>query len=154
MTHEDPEVRWTSYVEARARIQHPTLGPLKIEPAPLGVAEGPFPAGDDTVYIITAANPGRLLSDDENVQRHEKLRAIIVEANPGQIWDAAGGDESWTHVEASFAVVGISLQSALNLGRLFEQEAIFVWSPDLWQVTDCNSGRTSQAGWRSSVGPA
>jgi hypothetical protein len=153
MTHEDPEVRWTSYVEAQVRIHHPTLGHLKIEPAPPGVAEGPFPAGENTVYIITGSNPGRLLSDVQNAERHELLRAAVLKAGPAEVWDAEGGDASWTHVEASFAVRGISLDQALSIARSFEQEAIFIWSRDSWTVRDCNSGRASHAGWRARSFP-
>jgi len=151
MTHEDPEVRWASYVEAQARIHHPTLGHLTIEPAPLGVAQGPFPAGEDPVYIITAANPGRLLSDVENAKRYDLLRAAVLEAKPTEIWDAAGGDETWTHVEASLAVTGISLETALQIGRRFEQEAIFVWSRAVWRIAACDGSRNSESGWKVST---
>lgn len=150
MTHEDPEVRWTSYVEAQARIHHPTLGHLKIEAAPPGIAEGPFPAAEDTVYIITASNPGRLLSDVQNAERHELLRAALLKAGSAEVWDAEGGDESWTHVEASFAVRAISLDESRKIGRSFEQEAIFVWSKDHWRVVACRGSRSSTTGWRSS----
>jgi|GEM_PF-3432316 len=151
MTHEDPEVRWTSYIEAQARILHPTLGQLKIEPASRGVADGPFPAGAGSVYLITAANPGRLLTDHENAQRHEQLRVTVSKANPSEVWDAAGGDEGWIHVETSLAVVGITLDIAMTIARSFEQEAIFVWSAKSWQVVACDGSRTFQSGWRVST---
>ncbi|MBV2354194.1 DUF3293 domain-containing protein [Streptomyces sp. J2-1] len=112
-------------------------------------AEGSFPelAGSATLHVITAWNPrGRTASAEFNA-RAQGLLLDELDRRPLTWWPAAGGDAYGTHVEESVAVVGISDGAARELGRRFGQDAIFVWTPDAWRVSACDSDTSAVSGW-------
>ena len=82
----------------------------------------------DTSAIVTGWNPlGVPLSDAENQTQNEKLKEIAQERY--SIFEAAGVDpkQEWP-AEASFLILGISRDDAMELGKKFQQNAIvFNW---------------------------
>ncbi len=75
--------------------------------------------------FVTAFNPeSKRLSDEENERRHHALREWLTANNyralPGQ---GVGQDKNW-RPEPSFMILGITREKALELGRLFQQNAI------------------------------
>ena len=109
---------------------------------------GEFPDAEGrTIYIVTAHNPGRLLSEAENKSRHEQLLAHLAARPDLTVWPAEGGDPEWRHREESVAIVGLTEGEARELGRAFDQESVFVWLPDALLVMDCDSGRVITSGW-------
>jgi hypothetical protein len=63
---------------------------------------------------------------------------------------AAGGDRTWTHVEAGVAIVGIDDVQARELGREFGQDAIFEWSPTALAILSCTESRARYTGWTAT----
>lgn len=138
---------WDEYVRAVVRIELAD-GLMQIAPAPQGRADGTFPdVPNDVLYVVTAFNPGGLISPETaNQQAHTALTRRL-EADHVTCWEATGGDPGWTHTEAGFALVGVTEAYARALGRAFGQEAIFEWTPTELSVLACDSERRSCAGW-------
>jgi hypothetical protein len=60
------------------------------------------------------------------------------------------GSRDWSHLEPSWSVQGISLRDALELGRTFEQDAIFWVQDGIVSVHDCvSSAHQEVARWRT-----
>jgi Protein of unknown function (DUF3293) len=139
--------RWDAYVSAELRIQTPD-GPVHVYPAPALQATGEYPDRDRRpIAVITAHNPGGADADPgANVAAQHALVAELDRRGLSW-WPAAGADPSWTHVEESVAVPGLSQPDALELGAKFAQEAIFLLSPTGLRVIDCATGRMSMTGW-------
>lgn len=72
--------------------------------------------------ILSAANPGRKLSAEENLTRHESLRTRLGELGHASPLEQRGvyGSEP----EPSFLVPGLTSDLTKQLGREFEQEAV------------------------------
>lgn len=78
-----------------------------------------------TWAVITAFNPySQCLSTAENQQRHQSLIEYLEPLNLN-ILDAVGKDKNgvWTP-ETSIFIMGIKLESAIALGKKFQQNAI------------------------------
>lgn len=78
-----------------------------------------------TWALITAFNPfSRCLSASENQQRHLRLSEYLQPLNFPLI-EAVGKDQhgEWTP-EQSLLILGIPLSQGMNIGRLFEQNAL------------------------------
>jgi hypothetical protein len=149
---DDPAERHRAYAASHVRIWHPSIGELVIEPRPDGAVVGEFPeASEVTVHVVTAQNPGRLLSDDSNAARQERLEARLRPQRFLEVWRAEGGDQQWVHREASFAIVGLTDDEARSLGREFEQEAVFAWRSDELVVLSCDTGESVSLGWSVSL---
>ncbi|HTU72570.1 MAG TPA: DUF3293 domain-containing protein [Trebonia sp.] len=140
---------WGAYVDAVLRITPPS-GALWLRPAPLTVTSGDYPDPDGrTIFVITAHNPGgRTVPDSDNDLAQARLVAQLQERGLTW-WPAAGGDEPWTHVEESAAVIGLTEAEARALGAQFGQEAIFVLTPRERQVVACADSRVTATGWSS-----
>lgn len=141
---EDP---WFAYTHAVVRLETPE-GAVHISSAPPGQSCGEYPdhAGR-TIYVITAHNPrGQLVSDGENRRAQKRLKRELQQQG-WNYWPAAGGDPSWTHVEASAAVVGVGESEVIALGAKFGQDAIFVLTPASLRIVGCLESRELAAGW-------
>jgi hypothetical protein len=138
---------WDAYSGASLRIETPT-GAVWVYPAPVSTAEGSYPDPDGrTICVITAHNPGgRAASDQENAAAQWQLGDELTQRG-WTWWPAAGGDASWTHVEASAAVIGVKESEVATLGADFGQDAIFVLDPKWRRIVGCLSGRVAATGW-------
>lgn len=81
-----------------------------------------------TVHVLTAWNPySDLLAHDENESAQARLRAALdarrLAVHPAVGRDPHAGGRGWA--EPSLLVEGLSRAQALELGRAFEQHAIF-----------------------------
>jgi hypothetical protein len=80
--------------------------------------------GENEWAFITAYNPfSKQLPKEENDLRHERLENILkinYTCMDGYGFDKTG---QW-HPERSLLVMGIPLEKAMEIGRLFEQNAI------------------------------
>ena len=86
---------------------------------------GPVPNG--SLAIVTAWNPGaKRPSATENRKANDRLHAVLC-AGSWLFYPASGRSADGTHVEPSFAVLGIDARSALALARQFDQAAILYW---------------------------
>ena len=59
-----------------------------------------------------------------------------------------GYDEISGHREEGVMAAGLTTAQALDVGRRYEQDAIFEWSPESWSILSCRSGERHQMGWR------
>jgi hypothetical protein len=57
-----------------------------------------------------------------------------------------GASPDWKHREKGFAVSGLSLEKVMELGRQFEQNAIFEIENDMVWVVDCLGGSRREVG--------
>jgi hypothetical protein len=113
-----------------------------------GVNEGNYPdAAGRVICVTTAHNPGgRAASDQENAAAQRRLEDELTQRG-WTWWPAAGGDASWTHIEASAAVIGAPEAEVAALGAGFGQDAIFVLDQKWRRIVDCVTGRTATTGW-------
>ena len=143
--------KWGAYIDAVLRMESPG-GVVWVRPAPVSWRTGQYPDPEGrTICVITAHNPGgQLASDAENGSAQTRLEAEL-ERRGLTWWPAAGGDPSWTHVEASAAVIGMSEADAIALGAQFGQDAIFVLTPASRRIVGCLSARELSTGWSIGV---
>jgi len=140
---------WDAYTKAVIRLSMPD-GDIEVAPAPLGRIVGTYPADDRRIHIVTAHNPGgKLASATANDKGHARLLARIRDAQLAH-FPAAGGDQTWTHVEAGVAIVGLDDVQARELGREFGQDAIFEWSPTALAILSCTERRVHYTGWTAT----
>ena len=91
------------------------------------------------MHVITAWNPGSKRPGSEvNEARNEELRAEIS-ARGFEAFGALGSDPNSPHVEKSWAVVGMTDDAAIELGREYGQVAIFRITQSLQSVLGCLS---------------
>lgn len=141
---------WEEYETAVLRITSPT-GTFEIKPAETEGGEGryPDPSGRPMI-VVTAHNPDGLTQPaSANEEAQTQLLTRLDNAKL-EHWGAAGGDPTWSHVEPSVAIFGLSEEEALGLGRGLRQEAIFVLTIDQFSVVSCVDSRRSSRGWASS----
>ncbi len=97
---------------------------------------GPVP--DSTLAIVTAWNPGtKRPSATENRKANDRLHAVLC-AGSRLFYPASGRSADGTHVEPSFAVLGIDAESALALARQFNQAAILYWDGAVTRLLWCD----------------
>jgi len=138
---------WDAYVTAVVRIESPG-GVRWLKPAPIFRTEGCYPDPDGRpIYVLTAHNPaGRRAADAANAAAKARLESLVRRRGLTW-WPAEGGDASWTHVEASVALIGIAEADAIALGAEFRQDAIFVFSTAYRRVVSCTDARVETTGW-------
>jgi hypothetical protein len=144
---------WDAYVSAVVRIESPG-GARWLKPAPIFRTEGRYPDPDGRpIYVLTAYNPdGRRVPDAANAAAHARLESQLRRRGLTW-WPAEGGDVTWTHVEASVALVGVAEAEAVALGAAFNQDAIFVFSTAYRRVVGCTDGRVETTGWSCEPDP-
>jgi len=77
-------------------------------------------------WIITAHNPGsRPLPLDANNRRQEALWVALRELPDAKVYPAVGSSVSGDWSEASIAVTGVDYAAIAEIGRSFEQNAIY-----------------------------
>lgn len=141
MGYEDEAGAWEAYsntvVDIEIFDQHITVGPSGVE----SVATAQPNLGD-AIYIVTAHNPGQLLTPDENSARQAELVAALDDLGL-EAWPAIGRDRGNVHSEPSLAIRGLELDAARRLGLRFGQDAIFEWTRESWAVIPCGPGTGS-----------
>jgi hypothetical protein len=79
--------------------------------------------GCNECAFITAFNPfSQLLTDDENLKRHQELLNLVKEYRFFE-GEGRGEDSSWKP-EKSLFILGIDREKAIIIGKYFEQNAI------------------------------
>lgn len=138
---------WGHYASALLRIEPPGR-PIWVRPAPVWQTAGEYPDPEGRpICLITAHNPGgRVSSAAANASAQARLVAEL-ETTGLTWWPAAGGNPSWTHVEDSPAVIGMTEADAVALGARFGQDAIFVLTPSDRRVVGCTARRVITTGW-------
>jgi hypothetical protein len=116
----------------------------------VGVWPWPF---DFPVHIVTAWDPGgERPAPKVNMERQLSLERDLRPMANG-MWTAVGLDPVTGHREEGVAVSGMCEADVLTLGAHYDQDAIFVWTPQVWAIVACDGSRRLTFGW-SVAGPA
>jgi hypothetical protein len=144
---------WAAYRTAVIDVVPPDRPPFRIVPADPGPS-GPWPEGmASPMVVVTAWNPDSIrLGADENAARH---RALAAELDDLDIpwWPATGRDPGQRYAEQGAAVVGLSEADGVRIGRSHGQAAVYVWTPEAWEVVSCTDGRRHTSGWYLTAPP-
>ena len=99
-----------------------------------------------SVHVITAWNPGDARFDEHtNEERNKELLDQLRELDCS-VFEAVGRDSDSEYSEKSWAIAGLSHEKALELGRMFDQIAIFHITDSRQTVMNCfNAGTLSRA---------
>jgi hypothetical protein len=144
------EADWRAYRSAVVDLSPPDRSTLRIVPDVPG-ATGTWPDGlGAPVSVVTAWNPDSVrLTADVNAARHRLLAREL--ATRGLNWfPATGRDPDDGHAEEGAAVPGLAEDDAVDLGRRHGQAAVYLWTPDAWEVVACDGSRRDTLGWRIS----
>ena len=124
---------------------------VSVAPRPDLVVEGPFPLSVPGSFV-TAHNPGGPIIDaTENDRRHRALLADVA-AHGWQWLPAVGGDPAGSHTEDGVLLLDASPEEALGLGLRFDQDAIYVWRANGFELIACDGSRHDHLGWTAQVG--
>lgn len=138
MSYDERSQTWDQYQNAVVDVfvsgQTVTVGPRGVE-----TDTRIRPNVGEQIYIITAFNPGRMLSERENTERQAHLERELGELAV-TVWHAEGRDRRRKHGEASVAVRGLDRDEARLIGLRYGQDAIFEWTRDAWAVIPCGPG--------------
>lgn len=94
------------------------------------------PAGP--AYVITAYNPGRAQSLEENEAAQQRLLGRLSRERLDWL-PAVGRSRDSRHREPSVALQGVDERTARRLATEFGQDAIFCWADGKLTVVDCIS---------------
>lgn len=139
---------WAAYLTTHLDLTLPSGDVRRLEQCD-GASEQSWPFEQDHAWIMTACNPrSQLLSDAVNAERHELLRVQIeqsgYDALPNVGFDPL--DPRWR--EQGFTIAGISEAEACTLAETWEQNAVFGWWPDRWELVGVLMGGRTTRHWR------
>lgn len=109
------------------------------------IAKLPEAGWPERFVIITACNPRSGGDRGSDAKAHAALRKTLSRLG---CWKhrVDGASPDWQHREIGFAAAGLDLEKALELGRQFEQNAIFVVEANQLRVVGCFGGAQSDLG--------
>jgi hypothetical protein len=89
------------------------------------------------IHVVTAWNPGdERPSGEINESRNEQLRLDITELG-FDVLEALGSDPNSIHSEKSWAMIGLTDEVAIELGKKYGQVAVFRISETQQSVLGC-----------------
>ena len=108
-----------------------------------------WPFGVPVAWILTACNPRSVvLAPEANAERHEQMGRQIADlglvAYPNLGYDPA--DHTWN--EAGYTIVGSDKATVCDLARQWEQNAVFRWAPDRFELIGVLMEGHDRHGWR------
>jgi hypothetical protein len=133
---------WEGFAGAVVHLSLPA-GDHRLEPRRSGT-RGAFPFSAP-VHIITAYNPaGEMVDEAANETNHTELAAALREA---ETLATIGSAPDGSMAEPGFAVLGLELDDAVELGRRFGQAAIYRWTEDTLAIIGVSEPRVVRMGW-------
>ena len=96
-------------------------------------------------WIVTACNPYSLGDSSGDDAADTRLRKALSRIGCWKI-RIKGISPDWKHCEKSFAFTGLDRSEVLELGREFQQNAVFHVKGDALSVVACDDGREDLAG--------
>lgn len=128
------------------RIVSPSGEAWAVHPAEEGICEGEFPF-ESPVHVITAWNPrSQPLEASENRLRHQQLVEHLQRSGE-MIHEGTGTARDGSWAEEGVARIGHSLESSIEIGKQWQQDAIWEWHPKGLAAVECESGNRHQWGW-------
>ena len=91
--------------------------------------------------FVSACNPySQLLTDEENLKRHQLLKNVL-EMHGCEYFEGGGiADEGEWPREQGLLSIGLSLKQAIEVGQIFQQNAIMFCSVgDVAKVISCST---------------
>jgi hypothetical protein len=139
------DAMWDAFAEAIVRIDLMT-GPAVLAPEAFGeVGRFPFEA---PVHIITAYNPAGVEIDAGSNRRfHDALCSAV---GTRQAFSTVGSARDGSMAEPGYAVLGLTLAEAIELGRRFGQRAIYRWTTDALTIVGVDEDNERRLGWALS----
>lgn len=137
---------WDAFASAVVRVEL-AGGPAVLTPRADGAGEFPF---DRPVHIITAYNPAGIETDGAtNQRRHDEFGRRLASHS---VVETTGSAPDGSMAEPGYAVLHISLDEALELGREFGQRAIYRWTAESLTIVGVDEPDRRDLGW--SLAPA
>ena len=139
---------WDTYLATVIDIGLPDGRTRRLEQRPpSGAQEWPF--AESHAWIMTACNPrSRPLSPSLNAERHATLGQQLADMGY-QAWPNIGfdpTDPTWS--EPGYTIPGIADTDVVDLARQWEQNAVFGWWPDRWELVGVLLPGRTVTSWR------
>jgi len=135
---------WEGFAQAIVRVEL-TDGPVVLVPRGEGVGEFPF---HGPVHIITAYNPAGVQTHDAtNRERHRELEHRVT---PYDVLPTVGSDPGGSMPEPGYALLDVSLDTAVEIGHEFEQRAIYRWTHESLSIIGVDEPIRLHLGWSLS----
>ena len=139
--------QWSSYARAVVDLAPPGHPLMRLVPDRPGTA-GIWPDGlDAPVVVVTAWNPDSEVRPEEINRAANEALVADLDRRGLRHWPATGRDPEVLHHEDGVAVTGMTEAEGIALGRRFGQAAVFVWTPEAWEVVSCTDARRHVHGW-------
>ncbi|MCJ7438522.1 MAG: DUF3293 domain-containing protein [Acidimicrobiia bacterium] len=142
---------WDDYAVAGFTYWPDDGPPVSVAPRPGLLLEGTFPLALPGAFV-TAHNPGGPIID---AVENERLHCALLDdvAQHGWHWlPAVGGDPAGSHTEDGVLLLDADPTDALRLATRFDQDAIYVWRADVFELIACDGSRHDRLGWTAEVG--
>jgi len=127
--------RWSAYADAVVDLE---LSGRTVTLGREGVVAGDPWTSAGSLYVITAYNPGREASSEENASAQARLLGLLAER--GITWLPAVGrsrDASWREPSVALEVPEAT---AIAIADEFQQDAVFAWDGVCLRVIACHGG--------------
>lgn len=113
-----------------------------------------WPFDEPAAWVLTACNPRSVsLAPEINAERHQQMgrgiAALGLVALPNIGYDPA--DPTWS--EVGYTIVGADERTVIELAREWEQNAVFHWSPEAFELIGVLLDGRDLHGWRWATGP-
>jgi hypothetical protein len=139
---------WSSYDRAVVDLAAPGRPLLRLVPDRPG-AVGVWPDdADSPVIVVTAWNPDSELRPMDDNRMADMALVAELDRRGLRHWPATGRDPEAHHHEDGVAVFGLTEAEGVAFGRRYGQAAVYVWTPEAWEIVSCTDGRRHVHGWR------
>ena len=144
MSHE----LWAAYLATVIDVTMPDGSSRLLEQVPVPSPQQ-WPFAEQVAWIHTACYPRSIaLAPEVNGERHEQMGRQIADlgliAYPNVGYDPA--EPTWS--EAGYTIVGGDEATVCDLARGWEQNAVFRWAPEEFELVGVLMERRDVHGWR------
>lgn len=138
---------WSFYLTTIVDVRLPD-GVIEVEQTDEPVTDS-FPFEGHEAWIITACNPRSVpLLEAENASRHASLGLRLAELK-ATAFESEGRDPhdgSWS--EIGYCVLGLNFATIHALAEEFDQNAVYRWTPDVFETIGVVMPGHSARGWK------
>jgi hypothetical protein len=139
---------WSAYLTTVIEVTLPDGTQRTLEQTPEQTSQE-WPFAEPVAWILTACNPrSEVLSPEVNAERHadmgSTINALGLVAYPNVGYDP--DDPTWN--EVGYTIVGSDESTVCDIARQWEQNAIFRWSPDGFELVGVLMPGRHRHGWR------
>ena len=144
MSHE----LWSAYLATVIDVTLPD-GTRRVVEQAREQSPQPWPFDEPVAWILTACNPRSVsLAPEVNAERHQQMgreiAALGLVTLPNVGYNPA--DPSWS--EVGYTVLGGDEQTVIDLARRWDQNAVFRWSPEQFELIGVLLAGRDLHGWR------